>query len=75
MEQTSQDTLRPKNDSERPSPDAWDTPPYPDDDEVDDSVADSPNSVVYDEAENLLHVGKACLLSMLVSDEKVLKGI
>jgi len=43
--------------------------------EVDDSVADSPNSVVYDEAENLFHVRKASLLSMLVSDEKVLRGI
>ena len=43
--------------------------------EVDDSVADSPNSVVYDEAENLLHVRKASLLSMLVADDKLLKSL
>lgn len=33
--------------------------------EVDDSVADGPNSVVYDQAENLLHVRKAFLASIL----------
>ena len=43
--------------------------------EVDDSVADGPNSVVYDQAENLLHVRKASLLSTLVADENVLKSI
>ena len=43
--------------------------------EVDDSVADGPNSVVYDEAENLLHVRKASLLTTMVEDEKILKSI
>jgi ornithine carbamoyltransferase len=33
--------------------------------EVDDSVADGPNSLVYDQAENLLHVRKAFLASIL----------
>ena len=33
--------------------------------EVDDSVADGPNSVVYDQAENLLHVRKAFLASIM----------
>jgi len=33
--------------------------------EVDDSVADGPNSLVYDQAENLLHVRKAFLASVL----------
>lgn len=42
--------------------------------EVDDSLADGPNSLVYDQAENLLHVRKAFLASILadVSDlEKI----
>jgi ornithine carbamoyltransferase len=43
--------------------------------EVDDSVADGPNSVVYDEAENLLHVRKACLASVLIADDNLLKSI
>ncbi len=34
--------------------------------EVDNSVADDPNSLVYDQAENLLHVRKAFLASVLV---------
>ena len=42
--------------------------------EVDDSVADGPNSVVYDEAENLLHVRKA-LLALLLADSNLLKTI
>lgn len=33
--------------------------------EVDDSVADGPNSLVYDQAENLLHVRKAFLASIM----------
>lgn len=33
--------------------------------EVDDSIADGPNSVVYDQAENLLHVRKAFLASVM----------
>jgi ornithine carbamoyltransferase len=33
--------------------------------EVDDAVADGPNSLVYDQAENLLHVRKAFLASIL----------
>jgi len=33
--------------------------------EVDDSVADGPNSLVYDQAENLLHVRKAFLASVM----------
>jgi len=34
--------------------------------EVDDSIVDGPNSLVYDQAENLLHVRKAFLASILV---------
>lgn len=33
--------------------------------EVDDSIADGPNSIVYDQAEDLLHVRKAFLASLL----------
>jgi ornithine carbamoyltransferase len=33
--------------------------------EVDDSVADGPNSLIYDQAENLLHVRKAFLASIM----------
>ena len=33
--------------------------------EVDDSIADGPNSLVYDQAENLLHVRKAFLASIM----------
>lgn len=36
--------------------------------EVDDSVADGPNAVVYDQAENLLHVRKAILASLMVDN-------
>lgn len=42
--------------------------------EVDDSIADGPNSVVYDQAENLLHVRKAFLASIL-ADVSVLEKI
>lgn len=43
--------------------------------EVDDSVADGPNSLVYDEAENLLHIRKACLASTLIEDKNVLENV
>jgi ornithine carbamoyltransferase len=42
--------------------------------EVDDSVADGPNSVVYDQAENLLHVRKA-LLALLLAESSLLENI
>jgi len=42
--------------------------------EVDDSVADGPNSLVYDQAENLLHVRKAFLASIMV-DVSVLERL
>ena len=42
--------------------------------EVDDSVADGPNSVVYDQAENLLHVRKA-LLTLLLAESSSLENI
>ena len=42
--------------------------------EVDDSVADGPNSVVYDQAENLLHARKAFLASIL-ADVSILEKI
>ena len=42
--------------------------------EADDSVWDGPNSVVYDEAENLLHVRKA-FLALLMADGDALKRI
>ena len=42
--------------------------------EVDDSVADGPNSVVYDEAEDLLHVRKA-FLALLMADSRLLESI
>jgi ornithine carbamoyltransferase len=42
--------------------------------EVDDSVADGPNSVVYDQAENLLHVRKA-LLALLLAESSSLENI
>jgi N-acetylornithine carbamoyltransferase len=42
--------------------------------EVDDAVADGPNSLVYDQAENLLHVRKAYLASVLL-DASVLEKI
>jgi len=42
--------------------------------EVDDSIVDGPNSVVYDQAENLLHVRKAYLASIL-AEVGVLKTI
>lgn len=42
--------------------------------EVDDSIADGPNAVVYDQAENLLHVRKAFLASLMV-DSSLLENI
>ena len=42
--------------------------------EVDDSVADGPNSIVYDQAENLLHVRKA-FLTLLMADNNSLEHI
>jgi ornithine carbamoyltransferase len=42
--------------------------------EVDDSVVDGPNSLVYDQAENLLHVRKAFLASIL-TDVDVLEKL
>lgn len=42
--------------------------------EVDDSIVDGPNSLVYDQAENLLHVRKAFLASIL-TDTNVLEKI
>ena len=42
--------------------------------EVDDSIADGPNSVVYDQAENLLHARKAFLASIL-ADVDVLENL
>jgi len=42
--------------------------------EVDDSVADGPNSLVYDQAENLLHVRKAFLASIM-TDVSVLEKL
>ncbi len=41
--------------------------------EVDDSVADGPNSIVYDQAENLLHVRKA-FLALLMADSSLLES-
>jgi ornithine carbamoyltransferase len=41
--------------------------------EVDDSVADGPNSVVYDQAEDLLHVRKALLASLLAESSSLEK--
>jgi ornithine carbamoyltransferase len=43
--------------------------------EVDDSIADGPNSIVYDQAENLLYVRKALLCLLLLKDINVLKPI
>jgi len=42
--------------------------------EVDDSIADGPNSLVYDQAENLLHARKAFLASIL-ADVSVLEKL
>jgi ornithine carbamoyltransferase len=42
--------------------------------EVDDSVADGPNSVVYDPAEDLLNVRKA-LLTLLLAESPSLESI
>ena len=42
--------------------------------EVDDSVADGPNAVVYDQAENLLHARKAILAS-LIANSNLLESI
>jgi ornithine carbamoyltransferase len=42
--------------------------------EVDDSVADGASSLVYDQAENLLHVRKAFLASIL-ADSRALKKL
>lgn len=42
--------------------------------EVDDSIADGPNSIVYDQAEDLLHVRKA-LLALLMANSNLLESI
>jgi len=42
--------------------------------EVDDSVADGPNSVIYDQAENLTHARKA-VLALIMADEGSLDSI
>ena len=42
--------------------------------EVDDSIADGPNAIVYDQAENLLHMRKAILASLMV-DSSLLESI
>ena len=42
--------------------------------EVDDSVVDGPNSLVYDQAENLLHVRKA-FLALTMADSGLLESI
>ncbi len=42
--------------------------------EVDDSVVDGPNSLVYDQAENLLHVRKA-FLALIMADSSLLESI
>ena len=39
--------------------------------EVDDSIADGPNSIVYDQAENLLHVRKAFLASLMTDSSSL----
>lgn len=41
--------------------------------EVDDSIVDGPNSLVYDQAENLLHVRKAFLASVLADVSEIEK--
>ena len=43
--------------------------------EVDDSIADGPNSIVYDQAEDLLYARKAFLCLLLLKDLDVLKNI
>ncbi len=43
--------------------------------EVDDSIADGPNSVVYDQAENLLYARKAFLCLLMLEDLAALKNI
>jgi len=42
--------------------------------EVDDSIADCPNSIAYDQAESLLHVRKAFLVS-LMADSSLLESV
>ena len=42
--------------------------------EVDDSVVDGPNSLVYDQAENLLHVRKA-FLALIMADSDLVESI
>jgi len=42
--------------------------------EVDESVADGPNAIIYDQAENLLHMRKAFLASLL-ADSSVLEKL
>jgi ornithine carbamoyltransferase len=43
--------------------------------EVDDSLADGPNSLVYDQAENLLHIRKAFLASVMADPDQINKFI
>jgi ornithine carbamoyltransferase len=43
--------------------------------EVDDSIADGPNSLVYDQAEDLLHVRKAILSSLIVDADSIERAL
>lgn len=45
--------------------------PFDRENEVESSIADGPNSIVYDQAENLLHVRKAFLTLTMADDDKL----